>query len=79
MGQHAFQSKPRHVTTQIDHLGKMSPVLLNPPAQSSIEALHTVTLSIYISERDEPSWSMDHRGLAYHYTVYIYIYILGRR
>ena len=27
MGQHACQSKPRHVTPQIDRLGKMSPVL----------------------------------------------------
>ena len=27
MGKHSFQSKPRHVTPQIDHLGKKSPVL----------------------------------------------------
>ena len=27
MGKHSFLSKPRHVTPQIDHLGKMSPVL----------------------------------------------------
>ena len=48
---------------------------MNPPGQSSIEALHTVTLYIYISEGDEPSWLIDHRGLAYHYTADIYIYI----
>ena len=36
------------MTPQIDHLGKMSPVLMNPHGQSSIEALHTVTLYIYI-------------------------------
>ena len=38
----------RHVTPQINLLGKMNPVLMNPPGQSSIEALHTVTLYIYI-------------------------------
>ena len=27
MGKHSFDSKPRHVTPQIDHLGKTSPVL----------------------------------------------------
>ena len=27
MGNINFSSKPRHVTPQIDHLGKMSPVL----------------------------------------------------
>ena len=27
MGNIHFESKPRHVTPQIDHLGKMSPVL----------------------------------------------------
>ena len=27
MGKHSFLSKPRHVTPQIDCLGKMSPVL----------------------------------------------------
>ena len=75
MEKHAFQTKPRHVTPQTDCLGKRSPVLMNPPGQSSIEALHTVTLDIYISEGDEPSWSIDHRGLAYHYTAFIYIYI----
>ena len=28
MGKHSFSSKPRHVTPQIDHLGKMSSVLM---------------------------------------------------
>ena len=27
MGKHSCQSKPRHVTPQIDHLGKMNTVL----------------------------------------------------
>ena len=27
---------------------------------------------IYIKEGDEPPWSINHRGLAYHYTLYIY-------
>ena len=27
MGKYSFLSKPRHVTPQIDHLGKRSPVL----------------------------------------------------
>ena len=46
---------------------------MNPPGQLSIEALHTVTLYIYIyiSAGDEPPWSIDHRDLAYHYTLYI--------
>ena len=48
---------------------------MNPPGQLSIEALHTITLYIYRG-RDEPPWSIDHRGLSYHYTLYIYI---GRR
>ena len=74
MEQHAFQSKPRHVTPQIDHLGKMSPVLMNPPGQSSIEALHTVTLSIYISERDEPPGQSITEAL-HTTTLLIYIYI----
>ena len=31
MGKHSFfRVKPRHVTPQIDHLGKMSPVLMVP-------------------------------------------------
>ena len=46
---------------------------MNPPGQSITEALHTTTLLIYMA--DEPSWSNEHRGLAYHYTAYIYIYI----
>ena len=45
---------------------------MNPPGQSSIEALHTITLH---REGGEPPWSINHRGLAYHYTSYIYIYI----
>ena len=51
---------------------------MNPPGQLSIEALHTITPYIYIKEGDAPPWSIDHRGLAYHYTAYINIYI-GRR
>ena len=27
MGKHSFESKPRHVTPQINCLGKMSPIL----------------------------------------------------
>ena len=50
-----------------------------PPGQSSMEALHTVTLYMYREgereEGDEPPWSIEHRGLAYLYTKYIYIYI----
>ena len=30
---------------------------------------------LYIYKGDEPLWSIDHRGLAYCYTAYIYIYI----
>ena len=41
----------------------------------SIEALHTITLHIYIYEGDEPLWSIEHRDHAYHYTLYIDIYI----
>ena len=46
---------------------------MNPPGQLITEALHTATLLIYIYMADEPSWSIKHRGLAYHYTSYIYI------
>ena len=31
------------------------------------------TADIYIEEGHEPPWSINHRGLAYHYTLYIYI------
>ena len=48
---------------------------MSPPGQSVTEALHTATLLTYIYMTDEPSWSIEHRGLAYHYTAYIYIYI----
>ena len=50
---------------------------MNPPGQSSMEALHTITLYIYIyrNEMNTP-WSIEHRGFAYCYTLYIYI---GRR
>ena len=51
---------------------------MNLPVQSITEALHTITLLIYIEEGDEPPWSIDHRGLAYHYTLIIDIY-RGRR
>ena len=48
---------------------------MNPPGQSIIDALHTNTLLIYrereIGKGDEPYWSIDHRGLAYHYTAFI--------
>ena len=61
---------------------------MNPPGQSITESLHTSTLLIYIYiyiyiiyiyiyiyiyKGDEPPWSINHRGLAYHYTAYIYI------
>ena len=46
---------------------------MNPPGQLSIEALYTITLYIYIQEGDEPPRSIEHRGLAYHYTLNIYI------
>ena len=45
---------------------------MNPPGQSITEALHTATLLIYIWQMNPP-WSIEHRGLAYHYTAYIYI------
>ena len=45
-----------------------------PPGQSSTEALHATTLLIYIQKGVKPTWSIDHRGLAYHYTAYIHIY-----
>ena len=37
---------------------------MNPTGQLSIEALHTITLYIYIyiSEGDEPPLSIKHRG-----------------
>ena len=48
---------------------------MNPPGQSITEALHTITLYIYIyrdrEEGDDALWSIEHRGLAYHYTIYI--------
>ena len=37
---------------------------MNPPVQLSIEALHTVALYIYIEEGDDPTWSIEHGGLA---------------
>ena len=43
-----------------------------PPSQSSTEALHTATLHIYIEGRWIPQ-SIEHRGLAYCYTTYLYI------
>ena len=45
------------------------------PHQSSTEALHTATLLIYIyRERgDMDPHSIEHTGLAYHYTAYVYI------
>ena len=50
---------------------------MKSPWSINIEALHTVTLHRYIyrkrEEGDEPPWSIDHRGLSYHYTAYIYI------
>ena len=46
---------------------------MNPSGQLITEALHTATLLIYIYKRDEPPWSINHKGLAYHYTIYIYI------
>ena len=56
---------------------------MNSPGQTITEALHTITLLlyiyiyiyIYIYKGEEPSWSIDHRGLAYSYTAFIYIYI----
>ena len=45
-----------------------------PPGQSITEALHTTTLLIHIYMGGEPPWSIEHRGLAYHYIAYIYIY-----
>ena len=42
---------------------------MNPPGQSITGALHTTTLLIYMA--DELPWSIEHRGLAYHYTAYI--------
>ena len=45
---------------------------MNCPGQSSIEALHTVTLYIYIyREIDEPPRSINDRSLAYHYTFFL--------
>ena len=49
-----------------------------PSGHSSTEALRTVTLHIYIYiyiyiyKGDELPWSIDNRGLSYHYTAYIY-------
>ena len=49
---------------------------MNPPGQSSIEALHTITLNLYIYRRVlGPPQSIEHKGIAYHYTASIYIYI----
>ena len=46
---------------------------MNPPDQLITEALHTTTLLIYRERgRRWPPWSMEHRGLAYHYTIYIW-------
>ena len=45
---------------------------MDPPVNQA-EALHTVTLHIYIYR--EGRWtpqSIEHRGLAYHHTAYIY-------
>ena len=36
MEKHAFQTKPRHVTPQIDHLGKMSTVLRVPTPMHAV-------------------------------------------
>ena len=73
MEKHAFQTKPRHVTPQIDHLGKMSPVLMNPPGQSNIETLHTVTLDIYIYQKEmNPPGQLITEAL---HTVTLHIYI----
>ena len=47
---------------------------MNPPGQLGIEDFHTITLYIYREKGDKPPWSINHRGLAYHYTAYIYIY-----
>ena len=41
---------------------------MNPPSQSSTEALHTVTLYIYIYRRQIDPPSIEHRCLAYQYT-----------
>ena len=44
------------------------------PSQLSTEALHTTTLHIYKRERERREMdpqSIEHRGLAYHYTAYI--------
>ena len=51
---------------------------MNPPGQSSTESLHTATLLIYIERREIDPQSVEHRGLAYCYTTYIYIYIYRR-
>ena len=33
---------------------------------------------MYIYKGDEPPWPIEHRGLTYHYTADIYIYIERR-
>ena len=45
---------------------------MNPPGQSSIEALHTVTLHIYIEEGDDPPGQSSVEAL---HTITLYIYI----
>ena len=47
---------------------------MNPPDQLITEALHTITLLIYILKGYEPPRSIELRGLAYYYTASIYIY-----
>ena len=44
---------------------------MNPPGQSSIEALHTITTIYRREEGDDPPSSIEHRGLAYCCMLYI--------
>ena len=44
---------------------------MNPTGQLIREALHTSTLYIYIEDGHEPCWSIEHRDVAYCYTIYI--------
>ena len=46
---------------------------MNPPSQSSIEALHTITIYIERERKEMNPLVNDHRGIAYHDTAYIYI------